>query len=202
MQATATPSRQPPPASALGRVHRLSIADYHRLGETGILGPELRTELIDGEVIEMPPIGHPHAGTVNLLGNLLVAAVAGRAVVAVQNPVWLDDHTEPLPDLALLRPRPDFYRNGHPGPDDVWLLIEVADTSLTYDREVKLPRYARAGIPTVWLVDVGNCRLAIYRQPGAGGYGEVESPGDLTAVALPLGDGATRTIDLGGLFNG
>jgi Uma2 family endonuclease len=194
-----TPAR----ASSLGTVVRFSVEDYHRMGEAGILGPELRTELIDGEVVEMPPIGHPHAGTVNLLSDLLKEAVGRKAIVAVQNPVWLDDYTEPLPDIALLRPRADYYRNGHPTPDDVLLLIEVADTSLAYDRDVKLPRYARAGIPEAWLVDLGGRRLTIYRRPAQGAYTETIAAKDLRALAVPLvGDdgSAAATLDLRGLF--
>ncbi|WP_295429908.1 Uma2 family endonuclease [uncultured Thiodictyon sp.] len=185
-------------AQTLARVHRLSVADYHRMGETGILGPELRTELIDGEIIEMPPIGHPHAGTVKLLANLLKETVGSAAVLAVQDPVWLNDHSEPLPDIALLRPRSDYYRNGHPGPDDVLLLIEVADSSLRYDREVKIPRYARAGIPEVWLVDLGGSALSIYREPGASGYAQVSKAADLAAVPLPLA--GPVVCDLSALF--
>jgi Uma2 family endonuclease len=185
-------------AHPLARVHRLSVADYHRMGETGILGPDLRTELLDGEVIEMPPIGHPHAGTVKYIANRLKETVVVTAVVAVQDPVWLDDRTEPLPDIALLRPLPDYYRSAHPGPADVILLIEVADTSLEYDRQVKLPRYARAGIPEVWLVDLTGRRLSIHRGPGPDGYALAVIPGDLTAVPLPLPD--IPPVDLGALF--
>ncbi|NBC17495.1 MAG: Uma2 family endonuclease [Bacteroidetes bacterium] len=191
----ATPAR----ASSLGTVVRFSVGDYHRMGEAGILGPEVRTELIDGEVVEMPPIGHPHAGTVNLLSDLLKEAVGRKAIVAVQNPVWLDDYTEPLPDIALLRPRADYYRNGHPSPDDVLLLIEVADTSLAYDRDVKLPRYARAGIPEAWLVDLGGRRLTIHRLPAGGAYTQIVEVSDLHALSVPLdgddGPGAV-TLDL------
>ena len=135
-----TSATAPRRASSLARVFRVSVRDYHRMGETGILGPDLRTELIDGEIVEMPPIGHPHGGTVNFLANLMKETLGRDAIVAVQDPVWLDDHSEPLPDIALLRPRADYYPNGHPGPADVLLLVEVADSSLAYDREVKLPR--------------------------------------------------------------
>ena len=193
----------PARASSLGRVVRFSIANYHRMGEAGILGPELPTELIDGEVVEMPPIGHPHAGTFNLLSDLLKEAVGRRAVIAFQNPVRLDDYTEPLPDIALLRPRADYYRAGHPAPDDVLLLIEVAETSLAYDRNVKLPRYARAGIPEAWLVDLGGRRLTMHRRPAGGAYTEIAEASDVRAVELSLvgehGPGAV-TLDLGALF--
>lgn len=197
-----TSAAAPRRASSLARVFRVSVTDYHRMGETGILGPDLRTELIDGEIVEMPPIGHPHAGTVKLLANLMKEAVGRDAIVSVQDPVWLNDHSEPLPDIALLRPRPDYYRSGHPGAADVLLLVEVADSSLAYDREIKLPRYARAGIPEVWLVDLAGCRLAIHRQPTEDGYAEVVAADDLSAIALPLGDDTRRILDLTALFIG
>jgi Uma2 family endonuclease len=196
-------ARSPGRASSLGTVVRLSVADYLRMGEAGILGPELRTELIDGEVVETPPSGHPHAGPVKLLSNLLKEQVGARAIVSVQDPVWLDDYTEPLPDIALLRPRADYYRNGHPAPDDVLLLIEVADTSLAYDRDVKLPRYARAGIPEAWLVDLGGRRLTIYRRPAGCAYAETIAASDLRALVVPLAgdEGPTAlALDLTGLF--
>lgn len=205
MQSAATPIRRDSPAplplpSALGRGWRVTVADYHRLSDAGILAPEQPTELIDGEVVTMPAIGHPHAGTVKLLASLLRDAVGAAAILGVQDPVFLNDHSEPLPDLALLRPRADFYRDGHPGPADVLLLIEVADTSLAYDRDVKLPRYARAGIPEAWLVDLGNRRLLIHRQPGPDGYAELSQPDDLAAVPLPMGVTPAPTVDLSALF--
>jgi Uma2 family endonuclease len=187
-------------ASSLAHVYRLSVAEYHRMGEIGILGPELRTELIDGEIVSMPPIGHPHAGTVNDLSSILKEAVGPAAILAVQNPVWLDEHSEPLPDIALLRPRSDWYRNAHPRADDVLLLIEVADTSLVYDREVKLPRYARAGIPEVWLVDLGGRRLNIHRRPEGHCYTQVVTPKELSTLPIPLSLDQKPTIDLVGVL--
>lgn len=185
-------------AHSLARIHRLTVEDYHRMGETGILGPDLRTELIDGEIIEMPPIGHPHAGTVNFLADRLRDRVHDRAIVAVQNPIGLDGRSEPLPDIALLRLRPDYYRNGHPGPTDVLLVIEVADSSLRYDREFKLPRYARADIPEVWLVDLGGRQLSVHRSPGPNGYADASVPSDLSSVPLPMA--GQPLLDLSGLF--
>lgn len=190
--AAATPVRP----STLGRAHRVSLSEYHRMGEAGILGPGLRTELIDGEVIEMPPIGHPHAGTVDLLANRLGEVVSKRALLRVQGPIWLDDYSEPLSDIALLRPRADYYRSAHPGPADVLLVIEVADSSLAYDREVKLPRYALAAVPEVWLVDLSGRRLLIHRRPEGGRWSDVETVADLAAVPVPLADGQPALIDL------
>jgi len=185
-------------AEIRARVHRLTVDDYRRMGALGILGPELRTELIDGEIMEMPPIGHPHAGTVKFIANRLKEAVGAAAIVAVQDPVWLDDHSEPLPDIAVLCPRADYYRTGHPGPADVLLLIEVADSSLHYDREVKLPRYARAGIPEVWLVDLGGRRLTVHRRPAPHGYADETSPDNLGLLPVPVG--VPAMVDLTSLF--
>jgi len=185
-------------ARQLARLHRLMVDDYHRMGETGILGPELRTELIEGEIVEMTPIGPSHGGTVNLLAKRLTTRVGDAALVSIQNPVVLDDHSEPQPDLALLRPRADFYRDAHPRPRDVLLVIEVADSTLRYDRDVKLPLYARAGIPEVWLVDLRGRELVIYRRPGATGYAESVQPGERTALSLPLDP--PLTLDLSDLF--
>ncbi len=194
-----TSATAPGRASSFARVYRFSVRDYHRMGDTGILRPDLRTELIDGEIVEMPPIGHPHAGTVKLLANLMKETVGRDAIVAVHNPVWLNDHSEPLPDIALLLPRPDYYRNGHPGPTDVLLLVEVADSSLTYDRQIKLPRYARAAIPEVWVVDLAGRRLEIHRQPTDAGYAQVVQADDLSAIAVP-GDPGELSLDLSALF--
>ena len=124
------------------------------------------------------------------------------AVVSVQDPVWLDDHTEALPDIALLRPRPDYYRNGHPAAGDVLLIIEVADSSLADDRDVKLPRDARAGIPEAWLVDLDGRRLLRHCRPAGTAYAEVEDMPDLTAAQLSVTvpDGVAPTLDLRALF--
>lgn len=195
-----TAATSPLRASTLARRYRLTVADYHRMGEVGILGPEAGTELIDGEIIDMPPFGRPHAGTVNMLANRLKEAVGPEAVVAVQNPVRLDGHSGLLPDLALLHPRADYYRNANPGPADVLLLIEVADSSLAYDCDIKLPRFARAGIAEVWLVDLGGSRLSIHRRATGDGYIEGTTPNELSAVSLPLGPDRARSVDLSGLF--
>jgi Uma2 family endonuclease len=178
--------------------HRLTVAEYYRMGETGILAPEARVELIEGEVIDMPPIGSPHAGTVNYLGHSLRLACGLQAIVSTQSPVFLDLHSEPQPDIALLRPRPDFYRSSHPTPADVFLIIEVAATSLAYDTQIKLPLYARHGVPEVWLVDLSNRQLIIHRTPTTAGFQDVQTLRDLSAVTPLLLPGVV--IDLAGLF--
>jgi Uma2 family endonuclease len=185
-------------ARDVARIHRLTVDAYHRMGEAGILPPDLRTELIDGQVIETAPIGHAHSGTVNLLANRLKETAGPQAIVAVQNPIVLGDYAEPQPDIALLRPRPDYYRSAHPRPENVLLLIEVADTSLCYDREVKLPLYAQTGIPEVWLVDLSGHTLTAFRNPAPTGYQDVTVAHNLTNLVparLPH-----AAIDLSGLF--
>jgi Uma2 family endonuclease len=178
--------------------HRLTVAEYYRMGETGILAPEARVELIEGEVIDMPPIGSPHAGTVDYMADVLRSACGRQSILRTQNPVFLDLHSEPRPDIALLRPRPDFYRSSHPTPADVFLIIEVADTSLAYDTQIKLPLYARHGIPEVWLADLSNRRLIVHRTPTAAGFQDVQTLTDLSAVTPLLLPGVT--IDLSSLF--
>ena len=152
--------------------YRFNVDEYHRMGEAGILGPDDRVELIDGEIVMMTPIGSRHAACVDRCNDLLTRLVRGQAIVRVQNPIQLDDYSEPEPDLSLLRPRTDFYAGAHPLPNDVLLVIEVADTSIGYDREVKLPLYGSMGIAEVWIVDLGRRCIDAYRGPIAGGYAE------------------------------
>jgi Uma2 family endonuclease len=144
------------------------------MAEVGILGRDDRVELIDGEIIDMPPPGQLHSGTVDQLAWLLMRAVDARAIVRVQNPAVLGRYSAPQPDLALLEPRADFYKSGHPRPGDIFLMIEVADTSLRFDRDVKAKLYARHGVPELWLIDVRGKRLTRYRQPVDGAYARVD----------------------------
>ena len=155
----------------------ITVAEYYRMAEVGILGERDRVELIEGELVAMSPIGAYHTGTVNVLNHSLVHAVGERAMVSVQNPVRLDDLSEPQPDFALLRPRPGFYREAHAQPADVLLLIEVADTSLNYDRAVKRALYARHAIPEFWIVDLTSGEVEVCRQPKADGYAAVHRVG-------------------------
>lgn len=155
--------------------HSFNITDFHRLGEAGILSEDDRLELIDGEIFDMPPIGSPHGGRVNQLNRLLIQAVGEHAIVSVQNPIILDDHSEPEPDLALLRPRPDFYTDSHPRAPDVLLLIEVADSTLQTDRDIKVPLYARHGIPEVWIVAIPDRRILRFAHPQQGVYQTLET---------------------------
>ena len=167
--------------------HKLNVDDYDRMAEAGILGEDDRVELIDGELIDMAPIGQDHAATVTALTRALVLACGDRALVSPQNPVRLDRLNEPQPDFAVLRPRADFYRAGNrPSPDDVLLLIEVADSSVRFDRAVKLPMYSRAGIAEVWIIDLKRRVLDAYRGPAGDGYRQTAThqPGDTVPLAL------------------
>jgi Uma2 family endonuclease len=153
---------------------RFTVDEYHRMGEAGILREDDRVELIDGEVVQMTPIGSRHAGCVKRINHLLTTRLRERAVVAVQDPVLLGRHSEPQPDVMVLRPRPDFYSDSHPSASDVWLLIEVSDTTAQFDRTVKVPLYARAGIVEVWLVDLEADSVEVYRRPAPDGrYADV-----------------------------
>lgn len=168
--------------------HRLTVADYQRMGDTGVFAENARVELIEGEIFDMAPIGSLHAGTVSHLSRLLMQAVGDRAIVSIQNPVVLGQRSEPEPDLALLRPRADFYKIRHPHASDVLLIIEVADSSLRYDREVKLPLYAQHGIAEVWIVDLALSVLDVHRQPETNRYREssrLNPPVQLAPLALP-----------------
>ncbi len=157
-------------APSILRRHRFTTSDYHRMGQTGLLPDELRTELLDGEILEMSPINSLHAGTVKRLNRLLSQLFGRKAIISIQDPLALSEYSEPEPDVAILKPRPDFYSTAHPTPADVLFVIEVADSSIYKDRNVKLPHYASAGIPEVWLVDLEAQNIEVYTQPEGQAY--------------------------------
>lgn len=167
---------------------RFTVDEYYRMAEAGILTEDDRVELLEGEVLQMPPIGSHHAGCVGRIDRIFQQLLGNRAIVWVQNPVRLDAYNEPQPDVALLRLRDDFYTTGHPGPGDVLLIVEVAETTASYDRSLKVPLYARFGIPEVWLVDLNAETVEVYRGPSAGGYQDVRPLGrseTLSPTAFP-----------------
>jgi Uma2 family endonuclease len=157
--------------------HRFTVSDYHRMAEAGILGDDDRVELIEGEIVDMTPLGRRHQARVDQLAELLIRGLGERAIVRVQGSIRLDERSEPQPDLVVLRRRADFYAGADAGPPNVLLVIEVADTSLAHDRDVKVPLYHRAGITEVWLVDLNGETVTVYREPGPRGYGEVFTAG-------------------------
>jgi len=155
--------------------HRFTVDEYHQMAVGGVFTEDDRVELLEGEVVEMAPIGSRHAGCVNRLNMFFAKRLTGLAIVAVQNPVRLNEHSEPQPDFALLRPRPDAYASRHPGPEDVVLLVEVADTTAAWDRGHKLPLYAAAGVPEVWLVDLTAAVVEVCHRPEGAAYREVRA---------------------------
>lgn len=167
---------------------RFTVDEYYRMAQAGVLTEDDRVELIEGQIVLREPIGPYHAGTVRRLNRLWTTRLGARAVVDVQNPVRLGAHSEPQPDLVLLRPRHDFYADTHPEPADVLLAIEVGGTSAEGDRTVKMPLYARAGIREAWLIDLAADRVEVYRRPSDEGYRDVRRLGrdqTLSAEAFP-----------------
>lgn len=145
--------------------HRLSADDFLRMARSGILDEDDRIELIEGDLIDMAPIGSEHAGLVYWLSQRLTLAIGDAAIVGAQNPLYLDIHSQPQPDVLVLRTQQDYYRKAHPRAEDVLLLIEIADTTVRFDRTVKIPLYARHGVAEVWLVDVAQRSVEVYREP-------------------------------------
>jgi Uma2 family endonuclease len=173
-----------------------TVDEYHRMAEAGIFSETDRIELIEGEVLRMSPIGSLHASCVKRLNKLLGQLVGQNAIISVQDPVQLDDFSEPEPDIALLRPRDDFYAQSHPQAADVLLIIEIADTSVDYDRNIKLPTYARSGIPEVLIANLPAETVEAYSAPGNGSYqrtrlyrrGESFSPEMLSGITIKIKD--------------
>ena len=178
------------------RRRKFTVAEYYRMGEMGILGPDERVELIDGEIIVMPPIGPGHSGEVNRLNHRFSYPDNDRFIIHVQNPVRLEDGSELQPDIALLRYRQDYYGTAHPTPADVLLVIEVADSSLEFDRGVKAHVYGRAGVPETWVKNLPEDCIERFIEPGAEGYaqhtihrrGETLTPVSLSDMELPVDD--------------
>jgi Uma2 family endonuclease len=165
----------------------LTVDEYHRMGEAGILTEHDRVELIEGELVAMAPIGSEHIAATNSLNRLLVLAVGDRGIVSVGNPVRLTQRSEPQPDFAVLKPRGN-YRTMLPRPEDTMLAVEVANTSLDYDRNVKLALYARSGIPEVWIVNLAAQEVEVYQSPVADSYTSIARTGrsdTLTIKAIP-----------------
>jgi Uma2 family endonuclease len=160
-----------------------TVAEYEAMGAAGVFPDGKRLELLDGAIVEMTPIGSPHASTVTRLNRRLTTGLGDRAVVSVQNPVVLSDLSEPQPDLAVLRPQAGFYASGHPHPADALLVIEVADTTGRWDRTVKRPLYAAAGIAEVWIVDLVAKVVEVAVDPQPDGYGDIRTVGVSGVVA-------------------
>jgi Uma2 family endonuclease len=186
------------PMDSRPRRHRITVHDYHRMAEAGVLAPDARVELIEGEIIDMAPIGKDHQSIVDQLNRTLVRAVEDRAIVRVQGTVRLSQWSDPEPDLVLLAPRADFYRSEFASGTDTLLVAEVSDTTLRYDRDVKVPLYARHGVPEVWIVYVNAGSLLVY---GALGNERYERHVALERLAsVPVTHLPGVTLDLAPLF--
>jgi len=168
--------------------HRFTVEEYQQLGEAGILDEKSRVELVDGRILDMTPIGARHGSCVMRLTKLFSAALADEAILSVQNPAVVGSHSEPQPDIAVLMARADFYRDAHPRPSDVLLLVEVADASLRFDRMVKLPIYAAGGIAEFWIVNLEGEVIEVHREPTGDSYAarRVATRGEsITPLAFP-----------------
>ena len=191
-------TKAPPSAASVAELplRRFTAAEYYAMAEAGILKKEDKVELIDGIIVAMAPMGRNHRSTTNRYTRLFGESIRRRAIVQVQSSIFLDDRTMPEPDLVLLRERADFYESDDAGPEDVLLLIEVADSSVDYDRNEKLPRYARAGIPEVWLTVLPERIIEAHTQPVDGQYtgrriyapGDTIIPGCFPDIALPVSE--------------
>lgn len=155
----------PPAAPILEAMHLFTVDDYHRMGEAGIFADAGRVELIEGVIASLSPVGPRHFAIVLRISRLLAKAVGERATLSIQGPVRLAPRSEPEPDAAVLRPRADDYEHGLPGPSDILLLVEVSDSTLARDRDVKAPLYAAHGIPEYWLVDLDARKVLVHRDP-------------------------------------
>lgn len=167
---------------------RFTVEEYQRMGQSGVLAPDERTELLDGEIVAMSPIGPRHAGAVDSVTETLFRLLLGRVAIRVQNPVTLWPRSEPQPDVVVARRRPGGYRSAHPTAADTYVVIEVADSSLATDRAVKLPIYARQGVPEVWIVDLTAEVVHVHCDPVDGAYRSVRTAArgeQIAPVALP-----------------
>ena len=168
--------------------HKFTTQQYHLMHEAGVFAQGDRLELINGEIKKMSPIGRKHATCVARLTKRFELRLGDRTIIWSQNPIRLPDNSEPQPDLAILKPREDFYEEGLPTPLDILLIIEVADSTIAYDREVKSPLYASVGIPEMWLFDVNKKAIEGYSYPSASGYKQInryEQNDTLSMLAFP-----------------
>lgn len=176
--------------------HRITLDEYHRMAEAGVFDPGARIELIEGELVEMAPIYPPHASVVDEFNKLFSLRLANRARVRCQNPITLPGYSEPQPDIVLAKLVEDRYRARHPLPADIYLVVEVSDSSLEADRAKKIPLYARTGIAEVWLVNLFNNEIIAHREPTPAWYGSIRtyragdriSPEAFPDVALAVDD--------------
>ena len=181
------------------RRHLITVDEYHRMAESGSFAPDARVELIDGVIIDMPPIGSSHAGTVDQMTALLHQSVGPRAIVRCQAPVQIGEYSEPQPDIALLAPRNTFYKDRHPTEKDALLVIEVSDSTLDNDLRQKMAVYARQGVREYWVVDLVNHRLHLFRSPAGTRYEQTSSLDAPRVVEISALPGVS--LDLSSIFD-
>lgn len=167
-------------------LHRITVADFQKMEQVGILKPTARVELIEGIIVDMSPIGPAHNGIVDHLSQLLHRSIVDRGIVRTQGSIILDKYNEPEPDIAILKPKSDFYINELPAPKDIFFVIEVADVSLKEDRDRKIPLYAKHNISEVWLIDIANKSIEIYLEPSSSQYQKVVCPDKLGIIKPAL----------------
>ena len=153
--------------------YKFTVEEYMRMGEAGVFPPDARVELIEGEIVDVSPIGDRHAWCVGWLTRTLTLKLQHVALVWAQNPVRLNNRSEPQPDILVLKPRDDFYKHRKPRPEDVLLLMEVSDSTLAFDKRVKVPLYARTGVPEVWIVNLVDECVETFAGPSRGAYQKV-----------------------------
>ena len=173
---------------------RYTVREFYRMAEAGVFSPNRRYELLNGDIILMQPIGESHADSHDWLNEALITRLAGHYRLRAQNPVRLDNHSEPQPDFAILKLRKDGYRTAHPGPGDTLLIIELASTSLAYDIGKKQRAYAKAGIPEYWVVDLTGKQLHVFRKPAAIGYANVQVLDDTDEIESTIVKGLRFTV--------
>jgi Uma2 family endonuclease len=181
--------------TTLDNLKSWTVQDYHRMSEMGILDPNEKTELIDGQITLMVAKGTPHVITLQLFGSELLSQLGTEALIRTQDPIHLDDSSEPEPDLVIVRGKILDYVDRHPQPNDIYLVVEVADSTLNYDCQVKDKTYAKAGIPDYWVIDLKNRQFHIFRHPQSSGYAshlilaesQTVSPLAFPDVVVPIG---------------
>ncbi len=164
--------------------HRITVDEYYRMAQVGLLAEDARVELIEGEIFDLAPIGSRHGGIVSRLDYLLSRVIGDRAILRVQLPIRLGRSSEPQPDLSLVKWRSDFYTQSHPSASETLLVIEVSETTLRYDRQIKAPLYARHGIPELWIVDLQHSQVHFFSGRTGENYADVSSTPELGLTAI------------------
>jgi Uma2 family endonuclease len=157
-----------------------TVEEYHKMGEAGLFDEKERVELINGEIYDMSPINSRHAGITDFLASLFKESLSEKKIIRVQNPVSLDESSEPEPDVAVVQFRKDWYTKSHPSPNEIILLVEVSDSTLSFDRAIKLPLYAKAAVPEVWIINLQEDQIEVHNLPSDKGYAQIRvfRPGD------------------------